>query len=180
MSYNGVPSRFTSFCLTNTDNHPTPPQASTEVNRDHENNATSLTTALYDLNASEPSPGPPPTVPTAPLTTSATAARSNMGHINIPPQLDLGMADALGLAHSQRARSGDAQTAQNCCCGRPSCAYWEHNNAALGGLERDLETAARLGQVSLVAWWFADNTHNDLVFAFPKRLRIHYSFCPGV
>lgn len=34
-----------------------------------------------------------------------------------------------------------------CCCGRPECAYLEHNNAALGGLERDLETAARLGQV---------------------------------
>lgn len=34
-----------------------------------------------------------------------------------------------------------------CCCGRPGCAYLEHNNAALGGLERDLETAARLGQV---------------------------------
>ena len=35
----------------------------------------------------------------------------------------------------------------NCCCGRPNCAYLEHNNAALGGLEKDLETAARLGQV---------------------------------
>lgn len=34
-----------------------------------------------------------------------------------------------------------------CCCGLPDCAYLEHNNAALGGLERDLETAARLGQV---------------------------------
>jgi len=34
-----------------------------------------------------------------------------------------------------------------CCCGRSDCAYLENNNAALGGLERDLETAARLGQV---------------------------------
>ncbi|KAK5095916.1 hypothetical protein LTR70_003235 [Exophiala xenobiotica] len=36
-----------------------------------------------------------------------------------------------------------------CCCGRSDCAYLENNNAALGGLERDLETAARLGQALL-------------------------------
>lgn len=34
-----------------------------------------------------------------------------------------------------------------CCCGRPTCAFLEHNNVALGGLEKDLETAAQLGQV---------------------------------
>lgn len=34
-----------------------------------------------------------------------------------------------------------------CCCGRPECAYLENNNTLLGGIERDLETAARLGQV---------------------------------
>lgn len=38
-------------------------------------------------------------------------------------------------------------TRMKCCCGRSDCAYLEHNNIALGGLERDLETAARLGQV---------------------------------
>lgn len=34
-----------------------------------------------------------------------------------------------------------------CCCGRQSCAYLEHNTAALEGLERDVRTAAQLGQV---------------------------------
>jgi hypothetical protein len=34
-----------------------------------------------------------------------------------------------------------------CCCGKLECAYLEHNNAALSGLEKDVETAARLGQV---------------------------------
>lgn len=34
-----------------------------------------------------------------------------------------------------------------CCCGRQDCAYLKHNDDALGALERDLETAARLGQV---------------------------------
>ena len=34
-----------------------------------------------------------------------------------------------------------------CCCGRPDCALLEHNSVALEGLEKDLATAARLGQV---------------------------------
>lgn len=34
-----------------------------------------------------------------------------------------------------------------CCCGRQDCALLEHNNVALEGLEKDLATAARLGQV---------------------------------
>ena len=37
-----------------------------------------------------------------------------------------------------------------CCCGRADCAWLEHNKNALGGLEKDLETAARLGQVRAV------------------------------
>lgn len=35
-----------------------------------------------------------------------------------------------------------------CCCGRMHCAYLEHNNAALEGLEKDLQSAAQIGQVS--------------------------------
>lgn len=38
-----------------------------------------------------------------------------------------------------------------CCCGRADCAYLEHNDASLRGLEKDLETAARLGKVC-VTW----------------------------
>jgi hypothetical protein len=34
-----------------------------------------------------------------------------------------------------------------CCCGRPSCAFLERNNAALGGLERELDMAGRMGKV---------------------------------
>ncbi|KAJ5389221.1 uncharacterized protein N7496_000289 [Penicillium cataractarum] len=36
-----------------------------------------------------------------------------------------------------------------CCCGREDCALLEHNQVALEGLEKDLETAARLGQALL-------------------------------
>lgn len=34
-----------------------------------------------------------------------------------------------------------------CCCGRQQCAYLQHNNVALEGLEKDLKNAAQIGQV---------------------------------
>ncbi|KAK5131790.1 hypothetical protein LTR08_000545 [Meristemomyces frigidus] len=34
-----------------------------------------------------------------------------------------------------------------CCCGNAACAYLQHNQSALEGLERDVRTAAKLGQV---------------------------------
>lgn len=39
--------------------------------------------------------------------------------------------------------------ALRCCCGRHSCAYLEHNDAALRALERDLRRAAEAGQVGV-------------------------------
>lgn len=36
---------------------------------------------------------------------------------------------------------------KTCCCGSLDCAYQDTDHAVLRGLERDLETAARLGQV---------------------------------
>ncbi|KAL4869676.1 hypothetical protein BDV12DRAFT_185003 [Aspergillus spectabilis] len=37
----------------------------------------------------------------------------------------------------------------HCCCGRKDCAFLQNNHDALEGLEKDLETAARLGQALL-------------------------------
>lgn len=37
-----------------------------------------------------------------------------------------------------------------CCCGKSSCAFLRHNNEALDCLERDVKTAAQLGQALLV------------------------------
>ncbi|KAL4994120.1 hypothetical protein BDV10DRAFT_197779 [Aspergillus recurvatus] len=37
----------------------------------------------------------------------------------------------------------------HCCCGRKECVFLQHNHDALEGLEKDLETAARLGQALL-------------------------------
>ena len=43
--------------------------------------------------------------------------------------------------------SSSTPTALRCCCGRNDCTFLQHNNLALEGLEKDLATAARLGQV---------------------------------
>ncbi|OJD28048.1 hypothetical protein ACJ73_00554 [Blastomyces percursus] len=40
-------------------------------------------------------------------------------------------------------------SALKCCCGSSQCAYLQHNNAALEDLEKDVETAAQLGQALL-------------------------------
>lgn len=36
----------------------------------------------------------------------------------------------------------------HCCCGRQECPFLEHNSTVLEGVERDLLSAARIGQVS--------------------------------
>ncbi|KAL2864906.1 uncharacterized protein BJX67DRAFT_373546 [Aspergillus lucknowensis] len=48
-------------------------------------------------------------------------------------------------SHSSSTSPGDL----HCCCGRKECAYLQNNHVALEGLEKDLETAARLGQALL-------------------------------
>ncbi|KAI9778938.1 MAG: hypothetical protein M1835_004804 [Candelina submexicana] len=37
-----------------------------------------------------------------------------------------------------------------CCCGRQECAFLKHKNTALEGLEKDVQTAAQLGQALLI------------------------------
>jgi len=64
---------------------------------------------------------------------------------------------------SNRMNSTNQHTASGprvCCCGRLDCAYLEHNNTALGLLERDLETAARLGQVRALCMDYQYNSHS--------------------
>ncbi|KAI9925699.1 hypothetical protein ASPWEDRAFT_42354 [Aspergillus wentii DTO 134E9] len=54
-----------------------------------------------------------------------------------------------------------------CCCGRPECTFLAHNHQALEGLEKDLETAARLGQALL-------HRHESyMVEAEEDRQRLH-------
>ena len=55
------------------------------------------------------------------------------------------------LSKSFSATQRSAERPPSCCCGNPQCAYLEHNNAALEGLESQLENAARIGQVSAFA-----------------------------
>ena len=39
-------------------------------------------------------------------------------------------------------------SSMQCCCGRQECPFLEHNSTALAGVEKDLLSAARIGQVS--------------------------------
>ena len=55
--------------------------------------------------------------------------------------------DAL-LSQSSRVMQRNMQRPSSCCCGNLHCAYLETNDAALQGLENQLENAARIGQVS--------------------------------
>lgn len=40
----------------------------------------------------------------------------------------------------------------HCCCGDQACAYLQHNEKALSGLERDVRTAAQIGKVSSIVY----------------------------
>lgn len=53
----------------------------------------------------------------------------------------------------------------SCCCGRIQCAYLARNTSALEGLERDLRSAAQIGQVC-----FTQSIRLDLIFRHPRRV----------
>ncbi|KAL4878261.1 hypothetical protein BJY04DRAFT_209332 [Aspergillus karnatakaensis] len=51
--------------------------------------------------------------------------------------------------HIPTHSSSTSRADLHCCCGRKDCAFLQNNHDALEGLEKDLETAARLGQALL-------------------------------
>lgn len=74
----------------------------------------------------------------------STISASGLPRVDHPPR-DNQTSAASTANENAKSRMGSMK----CCCGKSDCAYLEHNNAALGGLEKDLETAARLGQALL-------------------------------
>jgi hypothetical protein len=70
----------------------------------------------------------------------STPSITRPGHI--PHDLD-----NTAMTSTNDSRPGSSDGRLRCCCGRPECAYLENNNTILGDIERDLETAAQLGQV---------------------------------
>ena len=62
-----------------------------------------------------------------------------------------------------------------CCCGRKECAVLQYNNAALEGLERDLDTAAKLGQVSRTVFLGATN-NNMLMNGRPSLIVMNHTW----
>jgi len=70
----------------------------------------------------------------------------------------------MSRTNDDRASIGDMKL--QCCCGRPECAYLENNNTLLGGIERDLETAALLGQVRALPQRFRISAIASIVSAW--------------
>jgi hypothetical protein len=91
--------------------------------------------------------------PYATTTTSNTTASPTANFItstHIPPSSARLGSENVIIPFSSAGRNyscGEEEGTLQCCCGRRDCAYLRHNNVALGDLEKDLETAARLGQV---------------------------------
>jgi hypothetical protein len=55
--------------------------------------------------------------------------------------------ESYGQSDSAAAAGSIPHPPPACCCGNEHCAYLQHNQRALDGLERDVRTAAKLGQV---------------------------------
>lgn len=54
---------------------------------------------------------------------------------------------AMGSSGDNSAQ-GAHPSAMRCCCGREDCVYLRHNCTLLKSVERDVHTAAKMGQVS--------------------------------
>ena len=77
--------------------------------------------------------------------------------------------DAL-LSQSASGMRGTTERPTSCCCGIMHCAYLENNNAALQGLENQLENAARVGQVGACFLEIVFDPSNETILSGPKRL----------
>ena len=78
--------------------------------------------------------------------------------------------DAL-LSQSFGAKRGSMERPSSCCCGNLKCAYLEHNNAALDGLENQLENAARIGQVGACFLEIRFDPSNETILSRTRATR---------
>ncbi|EED12646.1 conserved hypothetical protein [Talaromyces stipitatus ATCC 10500] len=82
-------------------------------------------------------------------TNHLTANLTTITSTHIPPTPNRLAGGNVIIPYSTRNTGSPISDTLQCCCGRRDCAYLKHNNVALGDLEKDLETAARLGQALL-------------------------------
>lgn len=82
---------------------------------------------------------------TTPVRVSTRASPSpTVGMAHAPRAHPNPSRDAMGPAEAAGSQPDDLQ----CCCGRGDCVYLKHNCSVLSGVERDVHTAAKMGQVS--------------------------------
>lgn len=65
-------------------------------------------------------------------------------------------------------RTSTTRSIPQCCCGSTDCAHLSRNSELLRSLERDVQTAAQLGQVSITS----PQTRCILLILRPQRLSL--------
>jgi hypothetical protein len=115
----------------------------------HDHDTENATSAQDDERGGDRDMHDRPCTPTSSTTSTNNPTANFITSTHIPhTSVRLGSENVI-IPFSSSSRNNlceDRDTLQ-CCCGRRDCAYLRHNNVALGDLEKDLETAARLGQV---------------------------------
>ena len=84
-----------------------------------------------------------PSLPLPTITTAATAAITTAVGTAIPAKPP--------AMESHDAVSDESDLPMKCCCGRDECVFLKHNCTLLDSVEREVHTAARMGQVSLLS-----------------------------
>lgn len=83
----------------------------------------------------------------APPATAAAAAAAEPVAELVPQHSPASPTAVMGSSGDNSAQ-GAQPSAMRCCCGREDCVYLRHNCTLLKSVERDVHTAAKMGQVS--------------------------------
>ena len=102
---------------------------------------------MADLHPLHP---PPPSLP-LPATTYATSYATDAATDATTSSIDTAIDTTLikpPMMASRDAVTDDSDVPMRCCCGRVDCVFLRHNCTLLDSVEKEVHTAARMGQVS--------------------------------
>lgn len=85
----------------------------------------------------------------ATLHTSAVAVAAAAVNPKTPTVTEASAMESHSTTAGESEGEGEASPPMKCCCGRVDCVFLKHNYAVLDSVEREVHTAARMGQVSL-------------------------------
>ena len=108
--------------------------------------------------------------------------RGHTNNMSSPPVASAASAALDSLLSQPLGGMRGMERPATCCCGREQCAYLEHNEAAIQGLEKDLQSAAQIGQVSShfgcspICGTPKNNPRTDFLAKFKRLLLKHDMF----